>query len=108
MAQSKLARTKTTLRNLRNELRADRDHMLVVTAQTIGLGTGAYLGPRVLHGMNIPFTPVPLNYALGGASVLADLAGWTDGFIGATLSGLGKGMALGQAGVSGFQARTGP
>lgn len=108
MPQSKLARTKATLRNLRAEIRGDRDHLVVTTGATLGLGTGAYLGPRMLHGMNIPFTPVPLNYAFGGASVLADLAGWTDGFIGATLSGLGKGMALGQAGVSGFQARSSP
>jgi len=105
---SKLERARTQIRNIRRDEKESKTQFLMASGEAIGLTSGAYLGQRVLGGIKVPYTPVTLNVALGGAAVVADMLGWTEHPVSYTVSGVAKGAALGDLALLGFKHRMTP
>ena len=106
---SKLDSARTSLRNLRTNMKESQRRVLSGSLDNAALWGGAYLGGRFTAGIMIPGTPIPLNTSLGLIGVVADLVGWSDDYIlvGA-LSSLFKGLALSDSTFLGFKHKVAP
>lgn len=105
---SKLERARATIRNIRREERESKAQFWMATGEAVGLTSGSYLGQRLLGGVKVPYTPVTVNVVLGTSAVVADMLGWTEHPLAYTVSGVAKGMALGDLAMLGFKHRMTP
>lgn len=106
---SKLESAKTSLRNLRANMKDSQTRVVSGTLNNTALWGGSYIGGRFTAGVMIPKTKIPWNTGLGVLGVVADLIGWSDDYIiiGA-ISSFVKGMALSDAAFIGFKHKTEP
>lgn len=106
---SKLASARTSLKNLRANMKESQARVVSGTLNNTALWGGGYVGGRFTAGVMIPKTKIPLNTGLGVLGVVADLVGWSDDFIiiGA-ISSFVKGMALSDAAFIGFKHKEAP
>lgn len=106
---SKLESARTSLKNLRSNMKESQARVVSGTLDNTALWGGSYIGGRFTAGIMIPKTKIPMNTALGVLAVVADLVGWSDDFmVIGVMSSFAKGMALADATFLGFVHKTAP